>query len=460
MSLPPLRPYQRRDTDEILAALQRREDPLYGLPTGGGKTRVKAEVIGTVTAQGWETWLFVHRPELLRQASATLEQAGIPHGWVHPDYEWRDAPVQVASIDTVHSRLDALRPRLERARLAAVDEAHHIAADTWAEVVRTMPRARRLGVTATCYRLDGRGLGEFFSRAVRGPSIRELIDLGCLAPPAVWAPATGIDLSRVRKVGGDYALADLRRIMTEDRITALAVRWYTRLMPGVPTVVFCVDVEHARQVAAAFTAAGWDAASVDGTTDPDERRRLIGALGSGELQILTSCMIISEGTDIPIVGGAILLRPTASTGLYLQQVGRVLRVHLGKERATIIDLAANVATHGMPDAERPWTLEGGILGLERRVPATARCQRCAFVIEAGPRVCPECGAPMPAGRLANPMLASMPGVGDLPAFAVAGMTLVDVMPHVRSRQDLERVARIRGYDTRWVRQQAQSRRLA
>ncbi|MFM7361007.1 MAG: DEAD/DEAH box helicase [Cyanobium sp.] len=121
--------------------------------------------------------------------------------------------------------------------------------------------------------------------------------------------------------------------------------------PGTATF-FCCTIEHAEQMAGAFRAEGIRAASVSGGTPAEERRRLIAGLGTGEVEVLSSCMIISEGTDIPSVGGAILMRPTASLGLYLQMVGRALRPAPGKQEAVILDHVGNAHHHGLPTDER------------------------------------------------------------------------------------------------------------
>lgn len=451
---PTLRPYQRRDVDKMLACLQRGvKGTLYALPTGGGKTVELVEVTSTVVAEGWEVWIFVHRRELLRQTSRMLERAGIDHGIVAPGQPLTNDLVQVASIDTAGARLDQLRPRLAHVRLAIVDEAHHVVANKWQRVIKAMERALLLGVTATPFRYDGKGLGEFFRQAIEGPSIGDLIRDGYLAPPAVFAPPAKIDLSKVKRRGGDYVAGDLAKVMDTDEHILPAVRHYARICPGVPAIAFCAGVEHARHVAAQFSAAGWAARSIDGEMSPAQRDAAIQALGDGRLQVLTSCEIISEGTDIPIVGAAILLRPTKSTGLYLQQVGRVLRLYEGKTEAIIIDQVGNVAEHGMPDEMRTWSLGGGLKGLERAVTATRRCRHCHYVCAKGPEACPRCSRKYPVLKAVGPsevQLAAMPGIAGLSAELVSRMKLNDILPLAKTEQDLWRVAAIKGYKKGWV----------
>ncbi|NUB07028.1 DEAD/DEAH box helicase [Azospirillum sp. Vi22] len=460
---PTLRPYQERGVSEILACLERGIDPLYALPTAGGKTTIFTAVTEVVCAQGWEVWILVHRRELLKQASDRLLSMGISHGLIAPGAPLTNDPVQVASIDTIGARLEQLRDRLARVRLAIIDEAHHVVASKWQRALEAMRRARRLGVTATAFRYDGKGLGEHFNQAIEGPAVAELIRDGYLARPAIFAPPAKIDLSKVKKRGGDYVAADLAKAVDTDELTLPAVRHYARICGGVPAVVFCAGVEHARHVAKQFQAGGWSAASIDGEMTVAERDRAIRQLATGRLSVLTSCDIISEGTDLPVVGAAILLRPTESTGLYLQQVGRVLRTHPGKTEAIIIDQVGNVAKHGMPDERRVWSLDGGLKGLERAVTATRRCRYCHFVCAKGPERCPHCSRAYPKPPVAavpEVALAVMPGIAGLSAERIAAMKYKDILPLAKTEEDLQRVAAIKGYKRSWVKRVLEERAAA
>ena len=226
-----------------------------------------------------------------------------------------------------------------------------------------------LGVTATPERLDGRGLGEAFDTMVVGPSVRELIEGGYLAPFKYLAPPTRIDLSRVRTTAGDRRVNELADAMDQSIITGDCIEHYRAHTSdgGRTAIAFCVTVSHAEHVAAAFRAAGITAASIDGRMDRQRRDTLLDGLRRGELKILSSCELISEGFDAPSVGGAILLRPTQSLGLYVQQVGRCLRVKPDGSPAIILDHVGNVRRHGLPDAERRWSLDARP-GRERGAP--------------------------------------------------------------------------------------------
>jgi superfamily II DNA or RNA helicase len=151
---------------------------------------------------------------------------------------------------------------------------------------------------------------------------------------------------------GEFDLEQAARAFGDRTAIGDAVSHYCRRLHPGTAVCFCCTIEHAEQMASAFRAAGIRAASVSGGTPAEERKRLIAGLGTGEVEVLSSCMIISEGTDIPSVGGAILMRPTASLSLYLQMVGRALRPAPGKQEAVILDHVGNAHRHGLPTDER------------------------------------------------------------------------------------------------------------
>ena len=173
-----------------------------------------------------------------------------------------------------------------------------------------------------------------------------------------------------------------------------AVAEYGRICPSTPAVAFCVDIAHSEAVAARFRSHGYRAAHVDGETPSQERRRLIAALGTGEINVITNCGLISEGVDVPAIGTAILLRPTQSLALYLQQVGRSLRPAPGKDRALILDFAGNALRHSLPDAPREWSLESKARRGRFQCDASTvrRCEACGVLNPRSAQTCSECGA--------------------------------------------------------------------
>ncbi len=455
----PLRPYQSKNIAELLGCLARDESPLHVLPTGGGKTEVFCHVIADRAGAGWDCAVFVHRVELIRQASDRLTLMGISHGIIDPGHDLTSHRVHVASIDTVGARIDALEPWLRRIDLAVPDEAHHAVAPKWERALK-LPR-RRQGATATPCRFDGKGLGDtgLFHRIIPGPSVKELTLAGYLAPAHIYAPPTGLDLSRVAKRGGDFALGQLAEAVDVSPITEMALAWYDRIalplilsgQPPPPAVAFCTTVEHAQNVAQAFRDHGVLSHSVDGKMAASARKNALAGLADGSVQVLTSCDLIGEGLDIPAVAAAILLRPTKSTSLYLQQVGRALRPHPDKSHADIIDLAGNAAMHGMYDATRLWTLRDGIKGIERAVAATWRCRRCHRVRERPDETtvmhC-DCGGAQSVNGFALAAVDSLPPIAGIPAEVILRMPWKDALKACRTIDQLLAFAHARGVSGR------------
>lgn len=402
--VPTLRDYQSKAVADIRGAYRRgAKAPLFVLPTGGGKTVVFAHIAAASAYKGKKTLILVHRVELLHQTAQKLRMFGVRVGLVSPKYT-PDlfAPVQVAMVQTMRSRTHLYR----HFDLVVTDECHHVVASTYMQVISAYPNAYQLGVTATPVRADGKGLGiqagGVYDCMVLGPSVAELIRMGHLVEPIVYAPPSGLDLFGVKTRMGDYNRKQLAERVDKRTITGNAVDHYRNLCPGQPAVAFCVSVKHAEHVAAEFSAAGYRAYSVDGQTDDRIRENILAGLGNGQVDVVCSCDIISEGTDIPSIAAAILLRPTQSVGLFLQQVGRALRPAPGKDRALILDHVGNVIdsqgnmNHGFPDMDREWSLDGEIKrprkkGEEEKGPPIAQCMNCYSVFRAHLRVCPECG---------------------------------------------------------------------
>ncbi len=383
-----LRPYQVTDLARLRAQFRSGVRRVcYQGPCGCGKTVIFSEVVAGAVRRGNRVCILGHRDEIIQQISRALDALGVEHALIVAggDSAALEHPVQVASVQTLVRRLKHLTPP----DLFVIDECHHAAAATWRKILAAFAQAKVLGVTATPQRLDGKGLDDIFDALVIGPSVSELITDGYLSPFATFAPARSPDLSGIRTRAGDYATDELAVRMSKGVIITTAVDEYTRLCPGAPAIVYCVDIQHSELVAEAFRARGYRAAHLDGNTPTELRRSIIAALGSGELQVVSNCGLISEGLDVVGVVAVILLRPTKSLALYLQQVGRALRPAPGK-KAFILDHAGNTFRFGPADAPQNWKLEGREKG-ERPLPLQ-RCDYCGALIPLACLECPECGA--------------------------------------------------------------------
>lgn len=383
-----LRPYQHRAIDDLRAAFRSGyKAPLLCLPTGGGKTVIFSYIAQNAAARGGRVLILVHRRELLQQTSETLMTLGLKHGVIAAGHPMTDELIQIASVQTLVRRLEKLHAVPS---LIIIDEAHHAVAGSWAKILERLDSAKLLGVTATPMRLDGRGLGDFFDQLIIGPSVKTLTEQGHLAPAKCFTIPQKLDRSSIGISGGEFKAGEAAEILERNKINGDAVIEYKRHCPGKPAIVFCCTIKHSEFVAKLFRDAGFRAESLSCELDYTTRKQYIHNLGTGRLDILTSCNVISEGTDIPVVTAAILLRPTASEALYLQQVGRALRPAPGKNFALIIDCVGNILTHGMPEAVRAYSLDSK-KKKESSAPPVRECPNCYAVLPAQTLICPECG---------------------------------------------------------------------
>jgi len=448
-----LRDYQMKAVDDVRHAYRTgARAPLLVMPTGAGKTQVFSYITREAASRGFDVLILAHRLELIRQASRKLTQADVEHGIIAPRFAQSAAPIQVGSVATLARRLTN-----RRFRLIVVDEAHHATAAQYVRILKTQPDAKILGVTATPERLDGRGLGRqaggIFDQIVLGPSVSELIGGGYLTPFTIYAPPSNLNLSQIKRSHGDYDPVELAEQISESSITGDAVEHYGRLTPGKPAIAFCTSVGEAEKSAESFRAAGWRAACAHGRMLESARNAAIGGLASGSVQILTCCDLISEGLDIPAVCVVILLRPTQSLGLFLQQVGRGLRPETGKDRLIILDHAGNCLVHGTPATPHDWTLEGKKKRKDNEVKIW-RCPDC-YAVQAPARKCVACSYEVPRGS-GGPGRQVAQQEGELEELDAERLAFLrrgsygDVIRQAKTLDDLHEIARVRGYKAGWV----------
>lgn len=273
-----------------------------------------------------------------------------------------------------------------------VHNCHHaIRGSSWGKIVNEFPKALRIGVTATPRRLSGEPLSDLFDDMILGPSVSELIEMGNLSKYKAFAPP-GINVSDLPTRAGDYARAELSEAADKPTITGDAIREYSRLAHGKQAVVFCCSVDHARNVAALFTGAGFPSTCLDGKLSREIRRDVVKDFREGRIRVMTSCDIISEGFDLPAIEVAISLRPTKSLALWIQQSGRALRPFPGKEYALILDHSGNIERHGLPDEDRLWSLDGRLKKSKKEKKASIRvCPKCFAAQPFGSTSCSFCG---------------------------------------------------------------------
>jgi hypothetical protein len=321
------------------------------MPTGCGKTRAFC----TLAAQlGWPTLVLVHRDELVRQTVDELGETwpSAVVGVVKAERnEWATTPAGckpdavVASVQSLHANRLAEMPA-DRFGLVIADEAHHAVAPTWARVLDHFSSRFILGCTATPERADGKGLAERFGeRPLYSYALRRAIEDDHLVRLRQYAIDTAADLDGVCFRAGDFAGSELSAAVNTPERNRVVVEAYQKHAPERRAVVFCVDVQHATDMASAFNRAGIAAGCVVGDTPTDERRQLLRDFGAGNLRVVTNCAVLTEGFDDRGIGAVLMARPTCSRALYTQCIGRGLRKANGKVDCVVLDFADNSRRH-------------------------------------------------------------------------------------------------------------------
>lgn len=371
------------------------------LPTGAGKTVVAAAIIALTIARGGSALFLVDRIELLQQTVAKLALAGVTDVRViHAEHDEgpRTAPVTVAMLQTL--RLPRWANDLPRATLVIIDECECAVAETILGLLERYPEARRLGLSATPARGDGRALGHAFDAIVVGATVRELTALGHLVPLRVWSP---------------------REVLPPGKLALTVLEAYRRHCAGRRAIVFASRVEDAARYASELSFGGVPAACVHGELPEDERAIILRRFTAGELLGAGTVECWARGTDIPPADAAILACAPEHPGGLLQRVGRVLRPspETGKRDAVLVDLCGSVLVHGTPDMDRTYSLDGrGISSPDR---LSIRQCPAGHVFEAGPRACPICGAELPVQQRKAPR-SNGAGVSEVTDLAGARAT--------------------------------------
>lgn len=357
---------------------------LIQAPTGAGKTALTVEMLRSASEKGMRSIFINHRRELIRQSSKAFAKVNVHHGIISANFQPDPrALIQVASIQTLQHRIGKIAEPI----FFVWDECHHVAAGSWEKIFRMFPDAFHVGLSATPIRLDGQGLGKFFSVMVEGPSVAWLIEHGFLSKYRLIVPK-GISTQGLHTRMGEFVHDELVNLVNKPSITGNAIREYEKKCAGRRALGFAVSIEHSKYVVSQFNARGIPARHVDGDTPSDERDETLHDFQEGRVKIVFNCQLFGEGVDLPAVEGLIDLAPTLSLSSAMQRWGRVLRTHPGKECAIILDHAQNVIRHGLPDEERDWYLHGDGYKKKKDEPNLSV------------KVCPQCFAAQPARNAA------------------------------------------------------------
>lgn len=403
---------------------QGQQNALVVSPPRSGKTAMAYWLSEPFFQAGLGVLFMAHREELVGQLAETYAEFGVPHNVIAPQdvianitakqvkeygrsFVDRNALVTVGSVQTINARVDKLASFFPRVGLWMVDEAHHTLADNmWGKPLQYMPKAYGAGFTATPGRTDRKSLarsqGGVFDFMVKGVTARQLINEGYICDYRIIAPPASINRDEI-KVGakGDFTQKGLHDATEKSTITGDCVESYLRYVPDQQTVVFAVDIDHAKALTEQFRNAGVSVEFVSGKTAKFTRKQIMGKFQRGVFKVLINVDLFGEGLNVKGIQCVMMARPTKSFVLFTQQFFRPLtKPDVGGKIGTIIDHAGNVGYfgkfYGLPDAYNGWTLEvekRGRKGQQREegVTAVTTCEKCFFAYEAVRPVCPHCG---------------------------------------------------------------------
>lgn len=491
--------YQRKGVNDLANKLIEGVRKLaYVLPTGGGKTVIFSYLAMKVAKTGKNVAIVVHRKKLVLQSSLALASIGVPHRIIASgkvaamareqhiqlygkSYISEKSTIFVASVQMLVNRLDSLK----EIHLLIIDECHHANVGSWRKCIDAASQAVILGVTATLIRLDGKSLGDVFDTHIEGPTMGDLIQRGRLCYPRVFASKEQIKLPNSVVRGGkngDYNLQDLAAVMDKSYLIGNSVEHYHNICPKVPAIAYCCNINHSEHVAQEFRQAGYNAISLTSKQTEEEQFHILAKLALGDIDVVSSVDIISEGTDVPLVGCGISLRPTKSLGLWDQQFGRPLRTYRdfidtpimqreymkkliredGTHTAFILDHAGNTHVHGLPMYGRQWSLKPDIIkkNKDSKPAPVATCPKCLNLHMPQP-FCPECGHEYVVE--AQKIIETRGGtIEELMPDWAGGANLQEeklavLLKRARTLDQLVAIQEARGYEYGWVKRQVQFR---
>jgi superfamily II DNA or RNA helicase len=369
-----LRPYQEELINKIKTEIKSGKTSICAvLGCGGGKSICQAMISKGATDKGNRVLFLVHRQELCDQIRNTFELCGV-------NFNLCD----VAMVQTVTRHVQDI----EKPQLIITDEAHHSLSETYTRIYDYFPDVIKLGFTATPIRMNEGGLGKVFDSLVESVSTKWLIENQYLSPYRYFSVKLA-DAGNVSVKRGDYSLNELAELMEKNYIYGETVKNYKLIADGKKTIVYCASIRASKDTVKAFNEAGIISAHLDGETPKSIRKETIKKFRSGEITVLSNVDLFGEGLDVPDCECVILLRPTKSLTLYIQQSMRSMRYKEGKT-AYIIDHVANVYQHDFPDAQRDWSLKGKKKKKKLNEVRFKECPQCFACLSPLIKVCPSC----------------------------------------------------------------------
>lgn len=363
-----LRSYQTDNKRKIYNFWISGQSVMLQMPTGTGKTRLFVSIVKDLHEWGKENktavkvLLLAHRVELIEQISNNLGlKYGLAHGViVSKNPENIKYPIQVGSVPTMHRRMGKWGEK--DFDVIIVDEAHHVKAESYQTILKAYPNAKVLGVTATPCRLNGAGFRDVFQELILSDSVAKFISNGYLSNYDYYSiPPDSIVQKQIEginefDINGDYNERAMMRVMDTDRLRARIVDTYLKYAENKKGIIYTINQLHNENVCKQFQERGITAKAIDSKTSAETRKEIVNDFRNGKFQILCNVNIFSEGFDCPDLEFVQLARPTKSLSLFLQQIGRGLRIAEGKEKVIFLDNVGLYNRFGLPSANRKWRM--------------------------------------------------------------------------------------------------------
>ena len=365
-----LRDYQQDMYDKIKEALKTHKGVCGVLPCRSGKSWIMKKIVESACLKGSKVLILAHRRLLLSQHSKIIQNARLESVFTEVNHLGE------------HGKVD----------LIIIDEAHISGAESYKKVC-DFYNCKRILFTATAKRLDNKPLS-LAEVIINGISGDELIERGYVSKYELYAPKLDINLKKVEMSGSDFNNEQLGEVMLDRKIYGDIIKYYHKLAEGKQSIAYCTNIKHSLSIRDLFNDNGIPAVHMDASTPEKEREKIMSDFKEGKYKILCNCNLISEGITVPECECCLLLRPTQSETLYIQQACRCLTPREGKT-AIIIDFVGNCYAHGTPTEKREYTLDEKQIRIKnpsREPEVTAReCSNCLRVYRGTDPICPYCG---------------------------------------------------------------------
>lgn len=363
-----LRQYQIDLVNSIKMELRRGSKSICAVaPCGSGKSVIQGIISKSANDKGNRVLFIVHRKELLNQIHQTFDRCGVNF-----------TLTTLGMVQTLVRNLDDI----VEPSIIITDETHHSLAKSYTDIYDKFPRAIRIGFTATPTRLKEGGLGRIYSSMVNTVSTKWLIENKFLSPYKLFSVKLA-DTTNLHVKRGEFDTKEVEELMDNKFIYGETYKMWNKLAKNKKTIIYCSSIETSKNTIKKF---GDIARHLDGKTPKLEREKVVQDFRDGKITVLSNVDLFGEGFDVPDCECVILLRPTKSLSLFIQQSMRSMRYKENKE-AIIIDHVGNCFEHGLPDDDNEWELEEKKKNKESEI-KIKECPNCCAVHNKS--ICPNC----------------------------------------------------------------------